>query len=86
LVDRLNVGGYDGCGKLITEAEKGDTSKVVECSEKGCKTRWVHSINSYKFNLNLTNELQFHRECTDGLEEKLPKNWACDLCHTAKQH
>jgi hypothetical protein len=78
----LNVGGCDGCGKLIMEAEKGNTSKVTECSKKGCKKHWVCSINSYKFNLHLKNELQFHRECTDGLQEKLPKNWACDLCKT----
>ncbi|KAJ7758774.1 hypothetical protein B0H14DRAFT_3166040 [Mycena olivaceomarginata] len=63
----LNVGGCDGCAKPITEAEKGDMSKVTECSKKGCETRW------------------FHRECTDGLKEKLPKNWACDLCCNAKR-
>ncbi|KAJ7886389.1 hypothetical protein B0H14DRAFT_3730623 [Mycena olivaceomarginata] len=38
----LNVGGCDGCGKLITEAEKGDKLKVIECSKKGCETRWFH--------------------------------------------
>jgi hypothetical protein len=79
----LNVGGCDGCGKQITEAEKGDKLKVIECSKKGCEMRWVSSISSI-FDLYLS-QVQFHRACTDGLEGDVPKNWACDLCRAPKR-
>jgi hypothetical protein len=60
------------CVEKPKVTEKGDTSKVAECSKKGCKMCWVRSINSYKFNLHLTNKLQFHRECTNSLQKTGP--------------
>jgi hypothetical protein len=54
----LNVGGCDGCGKLITSVRK-----------KGARLAgFVQLVNSYKFNLHLTKKLQFHGECTNGLK------------------
>ncbi len=74
---------HSSCCDSIIDEEAKRRSDVVECSRKGCETRWVCGLSCLCSAIEL-NSIQFHAKCV-GLDIHRPQNWVCDDCKRSKR-